>query len=182
MCLRHSRKYEESYAIQPQFGRIYIIKVTVCGCCSGIGGHTVWPLGLKFGMEDHIYPAKVLVAQGFKWSRYLATVMDVQALGAPGTRGLAAAQCPSIQPEVSGYHTGAWHGENLLPSPFSTLIWRSWVQTPWPAKTFLAQNSIACMKGWYPCSRWLSYLTSFTCNLLVLPRTFLPFFLHPLES
>ena len=26
---------------------------------SGIGGHTVWPPGLKFGMEDHIHPWKV---------------------------------------------------------------------------------------------------------------------------
>ena len=41
---------------------------------------------------------------------------------------------------------------------------------PVTGKTFSAQNSIACMKGWYPCSRWLSNLTSFTCNLLMLER------------
>ena len=134
----------------------------------------------------------VLVAQGFKWSRCMATLMDVYALGAP----LAAAQCPSIPPSSVATKQEGWHGGDLFPSPFSahfwghgvfpshfsTPIWRLWVQTPWPAKTFSAQYSIACMKGWYQCSRWLSYLTSFTCNLLVLPRTFLPFFLLPLES
>ena len=34
---------------------------------------------------------------------------------------------PSILPEVGGYHTGGVIGESLYPSPFSTLIWRSWV-------------------------------------------------------
>ena len=53
----------------------------------------------------------VLVAQGFKRSRCMATLMEANALGAPlgawEEGGLVAAQCPSILPEVSGYHTGA---------------------------------------------------------------------------
>ena len=41
---------------------IYIIKVTVCvrACVFSIGGHTVGPTELKFGMEDHIYPRGVI--------------------------------------------------------------------------------------------------------------------------
>ena len=45
---------------------IYIIKVTVCvracvrACVFSIGGHTVGPTELKFGMEDHIYPREVI--------------------------------------------------------------------------------------------------------------------------
>ena len=37
----------------------------------------------------------------------------------------------SILPVVSGYHTGGvtWR-KHLFASPFITLIWRSWVQTP----------------------------------------------------
>ena len=37
---------------------IYIIKVSVC--VFSIGGHTVGPTELKFGMEDHIYPRGVI--------------------------------------------------------------------------------------------------------------------------
>ena len=42
--------------------KIYIIKVTVCvcACVFSIGGHTVGPTELKFGMEDHIYPREVI--------------------------------------------------------------------------------------------------------------------------
>ena len=77
---------------------------------------------------------------------------------------------------------GACYGENLFPAPFSTLIWWLWVLIPWPAKAFFAQNSIAHMKAWYPSSCWLSYLTSFTYNLHVVPRTILLLSLLPLES
>jgi len=34
--------------------------VCVCVCLFSIGGHTVGPTELKFGMEDHIYPWEVL--------------------------------------------------------------------------------------------------------------------------
>ena len=32
----------------------------VCVCLFSIGGHTVGPTVLKFGMEDHIYPGEVI--------------------------------------------------------------------------------------------------------------------------
>ena len=42
---------------------IYLKKVgvcvCVCVCSSGIGGHTVWPPGVNFSMEDYIYTGKV---------------------------------------------------------------------------------------------------------------------------
>ena len=46
-------------------------------------------------------------------------------------------------PVVSGCHTSGvtWRKASFL--PFSTLMWRSWVQTPWPAKVFSARNLIA---------------------------------------
>ena len=44
---------------------IYIIKVTVC--ISSIGGHTVGPTELKFGMEDHIYLWEVLRYISFRY-------------------------------------------------------------------------------------------------------------------
>ena len=40
-------------------------------------------------------------------------------------------RCPSILPEATIY-SGHDMEKNLLPSPFSKLIWRSWVQNPWP--------------------------------------------------
>ena len=70
----------------------------------------------------------------------------------PEKRAIVTATSSSILTVVSGYHTG--HGEKyLFPSPFSTLIWRSWAQTPWRAKKHSEWNSIARLKGWYPCSR-----------------------------
>ena len=32
----------------------------LCACVFSIGGHTVGPTELKFGMEDHIYPREVI--------------------------------------------------------------------------------------------------------------------------
>lgn len=73
-----------------------------------------------------------------------------------GERGLVAVSSPSILPDVSGYHTEGVTGKKHISLPFSTLIWRSRVQTLWPTKTFLGQNSIARMKGGYPCSWGMS--------------------------
>ena len=129
----------------------------------------------------------VLIAQGFKWSRCTAILTDLHALGAPlgaWKEGI----CGSTMPLYPT--SGQW-------LPYRGLTWIKPLSLPLqhtyqevvgsnPVNgtniLFWHKNSIACMKVWYPCSRWHSYLTSFTCNLLVLPRTFLTFFLLPLES
>ena len=55
-------KSQQIFYYSSKYLNIYIIKVTVCvrACVFSIGGHTVGPTELKFGMEDHIYPREVI--------------------------------------------------------------------------------------------------------------------------
>ena len=76
----------------------------------------------------------------------------------------------------------AWYGENLFPFPFSTLIWRCWVQPRWLGKTFLAK--INKLLTWrddiHVHADFPTTLPSHTsCSLL--PQTFLPLLLLGLE-
>ena len=56
-------------------------------------------------------------------------------------------ECPSILPEVSGYHTWAM----MWRKPLSLFLHHTYLDVvgsnPMPGKTFLAQNSIAGIKG-----------------------------------
>ena len=79
---------------------------------------------------------------------------------------------------------GAWYGESLFPSPFSTLIWKSWVQTLWLAKTFFG-TKLNCLLAWLDdilaqADFSISLPSHTTCSLL--PRTFLLLFLLPHQS
>ena len=49
------------------FSIVYKIKVTVCVRVLFIGGHTVGPTELKFGMEDHIYHWEVIGYISFQY-------------------------------------------------------------------------------------------------------------------
>ena len=66
---------------------------------------------------------------------------------------------------------GAWYGESLFPSPFSTLIWKSWVQTLWLAKTFFG-TKLNCLHDWMISLLRLTFLSLFL--LIQLARCFLP--------
>ena len=97
-----------------------------------------------------------------------------------GKRALATATSLSILP-VATMH-GAWHGEN----PCSLLLQLTYLEVvglnPVKGKSFSAWNLISRLMRWYPCSSWLSYLTSFQYNLFgdtyVLPSCSSFFFLH----
>ena len=88
---------------------------------------------------------------------------------------------------VSGYHTGGvMCKDNFLSLPFA--LDREVVgSNPVTGKKLSDENSILEIKvdvlsRHTEVANKLSYLTSFTCNLLESPRTFLPFFLLPLQS
>ena len=100
--------------------------------------------------------------------------MDVYALGAllgVWREGISSSTTP-LYP-TRGQWQVAWYGENLFPFPFSTLIWRLWVQIPW--KKFLSWRDDINAHADFP----ISLPSHTSCSLL--PRTFLPLLLLGLE-
>ena len=82
----------------------------------------------------------------------------------PGQRGLVAAQCPSILPEVSGYHTGGVTWRKPISLPLQHTYLEVVGSNPETAKNFFC-TKFNCSHEEMISMLMLTFLSSFQYNL-----------------
>ena len=117
-----------------------------------------------------IYPRwqPITLAQGYKWSICMATLMEVHTLGASlyeWSKGICSNKMPLYPTRRQ------WLSLSLLPLQ-QTLIWRSWVQTQWLAKKLTQQSQ----KGMIP-MLLLTYISHFL-PIQLAPESWMKSYLH----